>query len=74
MSKLIFPEDFEWGAATASYQIEGAYNEDGKGESIWDRFAAYDDQIAEGGNVHDPKRVEYLEEHFKAAHKALDKG
>lgn len=35
-----FPRHFLWGASTASYQIEGAVNEDGRGLSIWDTFAA----------------------------------
>ena len=33
-----FPDSFLWGSATASYQAEGAYLEDGKGLSIWDVF------------------------------------
>jgi beta-glucosidase len=35
-----FPPDFLWGAATSSYQIEGATQEDGRGISIWDSFSA----------------------------------
>ncbi|MCP4177735.1 MAG: beta-glucosidase [bacterium] len=40
MNGLIFPKDFSWGTATASYQIEGANNIDGRGECTWDRFSS----------------------------------
>ncbi|MDC7233042.1 MAG: GH1 family beta-glucosidase [Spirochaetales bacterium] len=40
-----FPKDFIWGTATASYQIEGAWNEDGRGPSVWDTFAHTEGKI-----------------------------
>lgn len=43
---MSFPKDFLWGAATASYQVEGACNEDGRTPSIWDTFSHTDGRIA----------------------------
>ncbi|MDG0854976.1 GH1 family beta-glucosidase [Roseateles puraquae] len=46
-----FPADFRWGVSTSSFQIEGAGREDGKGESIWDRFCSQPGRIRDGSDA-----------------------
>lgn len=45
---LTFPDDFLWGAATASYQIEGAGDADGRSDSIWDTYARTPGMVLHG--------------------------
>ena len=47
-SSVMFPKGFYWGTATAAYQVEGAVHEDGRGDSIWDRFAHTPGKIKDG--------------------------
>lgn len=48
---MSFPKNFLWGAASAAYQIEGAYNEDGKVPGIWDALSAGHVKHGENGNI-----------------------
>ncbi len=48
---LRFPKNFTWGVATAAPQIEGAAFEDGKGESVWDRFSRIPGKVLNGDTL-----------------------
>lgn len=48
-----FPKNFMWGVATAAYQIEGAWNKDGKGESIWDHYCHRKDTTVDNKDTGD---------------------
>ncbi len=50
MNRLKFPTDFTWGAATSSYQIEGAHTAGGRGPSIWDTFCRTPGKVVRGEN------------------------
>ena len=54
----MFPAGFHWGTATSAYQVEGAWNEDGKGLSIWDTFAHT------AGNIRDGSTGDVANDHY----------
>jgi beta-glucosidase len=53
-----FPDGFYWGVATSSYQVEGAWNEDGKGPSIWDTYAHTP------GNINNDENGDVANDHY----------
>lgn len=64
MTNKAFPKSFLWGTASASFTTEGAWQEDGKGESIWDRFAHTPGKIIGGdtGDIADDTYHRYAED------------
>lgn len=53
LHKAAFGSNFLWGTATAATQIEGAWNVDGKGPSVWDIFSAKSGKIKDGSTCKD---------------------
>ncbi|SOD63501.1 broad-specificity cellobiase [Streptomyces zhaozhouensis] len=64
LSQVRFPDGFVWGTATASYQVEGAVHEDGRGPSIWDTFAHTPGKVVGGdtGDIADDHYHRYPED------------
>lgn len=63
---LTFPPGFLWGAATAAYQIEGAWNEDGRGPSIWDTFSHTP------GKIHNNDTGDVADDHYHRWNKDIE--
>ena len=66
--RFVFPPGFVWGSATSSFQIEGAAQEDGRGESIWDRFS----KTGGGVNIKDRSNGDVACEHYHRWRDDLD--
>lgn len=58
---MSFPASFTWGAASSAYQIEGAWNQDGRGPSIWDTYCHA--IPTEGGPAHTPAKPNVFQGH-----------
>ena len=65
-TEIIFPDGFFWGASTSAYQIEGGWNEDGKGQSIWDTFSH------ETGRVYHDENGDIASDHYHRWHEDVD--
>lgn len=70
---MAFPENFIWGAASAAYQTEGAWNEDGKGPSIWDDFSQTPGKVRfnQNGNISCDSYHKYPEDVAKLSEMGL---
>src|SRR6187431_1748960 len=63
---MAFPEGFVWGAATSAFQVEGSTTADGRGQSIWDTFAATP------GRIHDGSTGDPAADHYRLWESDLD--
>ncbi|WP_338115063.1 GH1 family beta-glucosidase [Thiocapsa imhoffii] len=66
VKRIQFPAGFQWGAATAAFQIEGAADADGKSASIWDRF------VAQPGRIRDGSHAKVACDHYRRYREDLD--